>query len=337
MKICKSCWGEITPPQLELICNDCGASLHKKCAVVREGKAYCDTCYLDKSDKVESTVNYDVPEIIRRSYIQTYKDCPYQFYKEVIEGVEVNMGVHAQVGIDFHELAEMASKGQLTSPKQLLTIMKEIFNIYSDEMFERGLILYKDITIQGLKDKLWEQVEISAEVLFDVLATLPKEPYDLEKNIIFSVGEDLPKVSITMDRIDLIDGELEITDWKTGTVMVGQKLSSDLQVPLYIKAIRTHYDLPVRKFTLRYLGENKERVFERINEDNYVCMVGKREYKINITDAIREVQHIFSQIKNGNFNIPINTKKMYFTCKVCGIKQLGLCEGADIQVWTQYN
>lgn len=337
MTMCKSCWGEISPSQLDTECVVCGKQLHRECAIIKEDEIYCDECYLNKSDKTEEKKAFVIPDVIRRSYIQMYKNCPYQFYKEVIEGVETIMGSHAQVGIDFHDLAEMASKGELVSPGHLLTIMREVFDNYNDDMFKKDLILYKDMTVEKLRDKLWEQVEISAETLFDVLSTLPKEPYELEKKIAFSVGEDLPAVSITMDRIDLIDGELEVTDWKTGVVMVGQKLSSDLQVPLYIKAIRTHYDLPVRKFTLRYLSENKERVFERINEDNYVCTVGKREYKINISDAIREVQHIFSQIKNGNFNIPIDTKKMYYTCKVCGIKQLGQCEGADIQVWSQYN
>ena len=334
--MCKSCLGEITPSQLDTKCVICGKPLHKECAIIKD-EVYCDTCYLDKSDKVDSAVSIAIPDVIRRSYIQTYKDCPYQFYKEVIEGVEVPMGSHAQVGIDFHKYAEMASKGEINSPEELIKLMDNKFKEYDDEMFERDLILYKDMTVEGLRNKLWQQCCESAHTLFDVLKTLPTKAYDLEKTIEFSVGEDLPKVSITMDRVDLIDDELEVTDWKTGTVMVGKKLSSDLQAPLYIKVIQTHYNLPVRKFTFRYLSENKERTFERIDEDNYVCTVGKRQYKINLTDAIREVQHIFSQIKNGNFNIPINTEKMYYTCKVCGIGHLGQCEGADIQVWKQYN
>lgn len=336
MKICKSCWGEISPTQPTVTCQVCGKEIHEDCSIKKDG-VYCDLCYLAKEDKSETHISVDVPEVIRRSHIQTYKDCPHQFYKEVIEGVEVSVGSHAQVGIDFHELAEKASLGKITSPEELIKIYKDIFDSYSDEMFERDLKLYKNMTVEGLKEKLWQQAYDSAYTLFNVLDTLPNEAYQLERKIEFSVGEDLPKVSITMDRIDLIDGELEVTDWKTGTVMVGQRLSSDLQAPLYIKAIQEEFGLPVRRFTFYYLGENKVRTFERINEDNYVCTVGKREYKINITDTIREVQHIFSQIKKGNFNIPINTRKMYFTCKVCGIKELGLCEGADVQVWAQYN
>ena len=94
--------------------------------------------------------------------------------------------------------------------------------------------------------------------------------------------------------------------------------------------------MPVRKFTFYYLKDNKERVFERINNDEYQCMVGKRKYIINITDKIREVQSIFSQIKKGNFNIPINTSGMHYTCKTCHIASQGLCAGADVQVWNQF-
>ena len=129
---------------------------------------------------------------------------------------------------------------------------------------------------------------------------------------------------------------LEVVDWKTGGVMVGKALSSDLQPPLYIKAVQENYDIKVRNFTLHYLSESKARVYERVNDDNYICTVGKREYKINITDTVKKVQHIFSQIKKGNFNIPVNAKDMYFTCKICHVRKAGQCEGAEMQVWNQF-
>jgi RecB family exonuclease len=140
-----------------------------------------------------------------------------------------------------------------------------------------------------------------------------------------------------MDRIDEIDGELHVRDWKTGTVMVGQKISSDLQAPLYIHAIHEKFEKTVKSFHFYYLSENKTRVFDRIDDDNYVCTVNKRQYKINITDAIREVQSIFAQIKKNNFNIPRNTRNLYFTCKTCSYSRDGNCKGADVESWKQYN
>jgi RecB family exonuclease len=140
-----------------------------------------------------------------------------------------------------------------------------------------------------------------------------------------------------MDRIDEVNGELEMHDWKTGRVMVGQKLSSDLQAPLYIYGTKLHFSKPVRSFTFYYLNENKTRTFTRSAEDPnvYICTVNKRQYKINILDGVREIQRVFSQIKKGNFNIPQDTKKMHFTCKMCHLKKQGICEGADLQSWNQ--
>ena len=47
----------------------------------------------------------------------------------------------------------------------------------------------------------------------------------------------------------VIEGEngLELLDWKTGQVMVGKKLSSDLQAPLYIYGVMKHLNRHVEK------------------------------------------------------------------------------------------
>jgi RecB family exonuclease len=175
----------------------------------------------------------------------------------------------------------------------------------------------------------------SINSFYELLPTFPDKPFVTEKTIEFDVGADLPKVSITMDRIDEVDDMLDITDYKTGTVIVGQRISSDLQPPLYIKAVRDHFNRPVRRFRLIYLQEGKERVYERVDDDNYVCIVRKREYKINITESVKEVQKIFQHIKNGEFNIPNDTKSMFFTCKMCHFKENGTCRGAEEEIWYQ--
>lgn len=329
--ICNSCYNAIKPEEETVECDTCGKSIHSTCSIKEKDKTYCDRCYTTK-DADEKT-QIDIPDILRRSYIQTYKDCPYKFYKQVIDGIEGEMPIHAQVGIDLHDLFEKVSEGNISNHTHFLDLYKPMFDAYPDKMFERALHMYNNMGVQALKDNLWEKSINSAYRVFEVMKVLPKTPFALEEKITLDVGSDLPKVSITMDRIDEVDGELEITDWKTGALMVGQKLSNDIQVPLYIRAIQDHYGIPVRKFTLQYLSEGKERVFYRVNGDDYECAVGKRKYKINITDVVREVQHIFSQIINGNFNIPQDTKSMYFTCKTCHVKELGHCQGADVQSW----
>ena len=335
MKNCKNCKTETTE---STICSKCSSPLHKDCAIVSNSSLYCDSCFIDLEDERVVDLDIVIPDVIRRSYIETYISCPYKFYMEVVKGMQSEASSFAQVGIDLHDLFEQGSKHLIKSPEEMKTIYKEIFDKYNDKMFENDLVLYKDMNVQGLKAKLWQQSVNSIDTFYAVLETLPYEAFALEERIEFSVGEDIPNLCITMDRIDENpDGSLDVRDWKTGTVMVGQKISTDMQAPLYIKAIKDKYGKHVKRFVFNYLGENKERIFEHVHGDEYVCTVGKREYKINITDAVKKTQSILAQIKNQEFNIPRNIKNMYFTCKTCGIQKLGACNGADEQAWKQYN
>jgi RecB family exonuclease len=164
---------------------------------------------------------------------------------------------------------------------------------------------------------------------------MPAKPWVTEEDIYFDVGVGLPQARITMDRLDLVDGMIDIIDYKTGNVLVGKKISSELQPPMYIRAVQQKYKYPVRKFHLHYLAEGKERVYHRIDDDNYVCTVRKREYHVNITEKMKEVQQIFSKIVGGKFNIPQDTKSMFFACKMCHHKTEGRCRGADEESWYQ--
>lgn len=336
MADCKNCFLPIDDLRKETHCSICNAPLHKDCAI-NDGGAFCDACYTVKTeDDTISIPTFIIPDVIRRSYIELYRSCPYAFYLEVIKGLDTTCSSFARIGIDLHELLEKACKYEINM-SQLIKEFNEMWEAYDDSLFEPDLNLYSNMDITKLRAKLLQQSYNVIDTFFSiVLPTLPKEPFALEKKILFDVGEDLPKVSITMDRIDEVDGELEVSDWKTGALMVGKKLSSDLQAPLYIYAIREHFKKPVRKFTLYYLSENKTRSFVRVDTENYVCTVGKREYKINLTDAIREVQSVFSQIKKNNFNIPRDTRGMYFTCKTCSFKKNEQCQGADIESWKQH-
>lgn len=338
MERCVNCFSDIEDMRKATRCSMCNKPLHKDCAINDNG-IFCDVCYTIKCENVSlKSTEVEIPSVIRRSYIELYKRCPYAFYMSVIKQTETGVSCFAQIGIDLHELFHQACLGKIANQETMVDMYKDIFDTYEDDLFENDIMLYSNMTIDKLRIKMWEQSKSAIDVFFNVaLRQLPATPMTLEENIIFNIGDDLPQVSITMDRIDEVDGMLEVCDWKTGTVMVGQKISSDLQAPLYIYAIREYFKKPVRKFTFFYLPENKIRIFERVDDDNYVCRVNKREYKINLTDAIREVQGIFAQIKKGNFNIPRDTKKMYFSCKTCGLKHKEICKGADIESWNNLN
>lgn len=299
--------------------------MHDDCTL--QSEKLCDLCFVTKGERKMAEVKaIEVPDVIRRTYIETYRTCPYKFLKQVIEGNENPPTSYTQIGIDLHEIFEDACLGDCTK-KRAMERIKGCFDLYPEELFGSGFA-------SDNVDDMWKRAVNSIDTFYDiVLPVLPYHPFITEKTIEFSVGEDLPKVQFTMDRIDEIDGELHMHDWKTGKVMVGQKLTTDLQAPLYIYGTRKHYGKPVKSFTFHYLNENKFRRFERTErEDVYACTVGKRVYYINLLDGVREIQRVFAQIKKGNFNIP-QGKNMHFHCKVCHLKKQGLCQGADIQEW----
>lgn len=301
-------------------CAECGTYMHKECAI----ESLCDTCYINKGER--ETVKFEIPEIIRRSYIETYKKCPHKFLKQVLEGNEQPKNIYTQLGIDLHEEFERACNDRSYKIEEMRNALEDYWATYTDDLF----------TEFATRDKMYARGHESIEGFYNVLATLPITPFATEETLQLTIGEDLPKVQITMDRIDIDEqGELHIQDWKTGKVIVGKKISSDLQPPLYIKLVQEHYNKPVKSFNLYYVHEGKSRHYYRseVNPDEYICRVGKREYKINLTDAVREVQQLFSKIVKGNFNIPRDTKSLYYECKMCHIKELGLCEGAEEQSW----
>lgn len=301
----------------------CEGALHKDCAIKEDGKHYCDGCYtimLQTPKKVE----YEIPEHIRRTYIETYRTCPYKFLKEVLEGNAQPPTCYTQVGIDLHELFEKA----LLDRTFTASMMREAFQVYWDGYSDD---LFKD---EEQRMNMAERAEASIKTFYTILPGIPT-PFTTEETIFYSIGEDLPLVRFTMDLVTENEaGNLEMHDWKTGGVMVGKKISTDLQAPLYIYGVQRHFNRQVDKFTFYYLKDNKTRTFHRVNDDEYVCTVGKRQYIIKLTDAIREVKSMFSQIKKGNFNIPKDTRSMYYACKMCHIKEQGMCQGADEQVWT---
>lgn len=321
---CKNCFTPVDG-RSAVECSECHASLHKECAINIDGVILCDVCLTVHEEKpVSKFGEFELPDQIRRTYIETYKKCPYKFYLEVIKGHTMPANEYTQVGSDVHEIFEAELEHGI-GIEQAKEMMHRRFSKYEDSIFNQG---FKS------KEEMYQRAMDSIDTFYN-LPPLGKI-FAIEENIVFNIGDDIPNVSITMDLItERDDGELEMHDWKTGKVMVGQKLSSDLQAPLYIYAVQQQYRKPVKSFEFYYLQENKTRKFIRseIDPNVYICTVGKREYKVNIIDAIREVKSLFSRIKKGDFNIPQDTRSMHFTCKMCHLKEQGLCEGADEQSW----
>ena len=329
MNVCKNCQMEIEDMRKAVRCSECGAHMHKDCIINSEG-TYCDICFTIKEQEGTSEENGNgnivIPDVIRRSYIETYKSCPFKFYMEVIKEIEPPNNIYVQLGRDIHKIVENLCNNPSYRKEDMLYDFHNMWYNYNSELFES----------EEQKEKMYNRALSSIDNVHKIVSEMP-EPLCTEKNIQFGIGEGLPEISATMDRIDSSGNELEIHDWKTGAVLVGKSLSSDLQAPLYIYGTQQAYDMPVKRFTFHYLEDNKQRVFEKQQDNLYICQVKKREYHVDLIEKIKEVQGIFSQIKRNNFNVPRETKSMYFTCKMCHLRQKGMCQGAEMESWKQYN
>lgn len=331
MATCTTCFTEVDGRSAQK-CSDCNRELHAECAIEFDGATFCDVCFTVKSAEPKDIFGeVTLPEVIRRTHIETYRTCPFKFYNEVLKDNPMPNNIYTLVGSDLHELfeEELRDRGKYTPESMLEAFDEQYFSKYDEVLFE-------------MKDKefMWQRAVDSINTFMHItLFTIPMDAFAIEEKIVFDIGSDIPDVSITMDLITEVDGELEMHDWKTGRVMVGKKHSSDLQAPLYIYAVLQHFKRPVRSFKFHYLGENKTRIFTRDDKDpdRYTCRVGNRLYHISLQDSIREVKSIFSRIQKKDFYIPQDTKPMYFACKMCHIREQGLCAGAEEESWNQMN
>lgn len=320
MKKCIQCGCDLNWENSTL-CVKCKVDLCESCA--SKNKFKCEKC----ADKVK----IEIPDVIRRSSIEDYKLCPYYFKLHVIDGHEPKQHVLARLGSDLHEMYEHVQLGDIEPNMTELQLHLDWYMAHIEED-------YPDEDM----DRLWNRAEKCNKNFLSVYDLFENEPVTFEERIYFPVGKDLPKVTIAYDRLERdANGDLHIIDWKTGEVMSGKKLTTDLQPALYLKAVEYKYGKMPKSFRLIYLGDtykdgsHKERLFESIDGNKFVCKVGKKEYIQDINEQIKVVQKLFSQIKARNFSIP--EKPDYFMCKMCSFREDGMCSGNDTENWKQIN
>lgn len=290
-------------------CSECGEALCMTCFLADDGK--CKTCIDSSKFKLD---------FVRRSYLDDYEKCPYYFWLNVVKGIPQPPTIYTQLGIDVHDIIEEAWKNPVTLQTSLDRFEK-IWNTYESDLF--GSVS---------SDKMYERGITSLENAHKLLLELPP-PLMTEETLQFSVGEGIPLVQMTMDGVYEDSQGLQVLDWKTGKVLSGKKLSTDMQAPLYLYGINQHLGRVSDYFTFHYLSEDKKRTYEKVTDDKYVCTVRKREYEISLMETVRRVKTILGRINSGHFSIP--AKPDYFKCKMCHYREIGMCSGNSEEAWNQ--
>lgn len=321
---CNSCQTPISKPDV-VFCSQCGVPLHVECAnhCLKCDAILCDTCYASNSFMCEGCYKPDQEfKVIRRSHLELYAACPYALYLELVKGVKPEPNDYATLGTIIHHYLDMLSNDILDDNFSFIKLAQEIETEFkNNEKLEEFLLTGHKCISSFLEIK-----------------SLLGKDFTTEENIIFSLGDELPQVSCTLDRIDKVDNDIHISDWKTGKPMSGQKLITDLQPPLYIEAIHQKYGIYPKTFTLYYLAHNKLKVYTKLNTTHptYEVQSGRNAYVLNIEEALNRTKDILKKINNKNFTMPKDIGQWYCT-NMCSHYKTGICASSSKEQWKVLN
>ena len=273
----------------------------------------CEACNIATNTEQEF-------KVIRRSHLELYAMCPYALYLQLVKGVEPEMNEYAELGIMIHHTLDMLSNQIIEDNVAITELASGIETVFKDnEKLE-------DFLATG--NKCLESFLQLRPLLYPNFVT--------EKNIIFSLGDNLPKVSCTLDRIDFVGDDIFIADWKTGKPMAGKKLITDLQPPLYIEAIHQEYGVYPKTFTLYYLAHDKIKVYTLQENGNYIVDTGRNKYELDIPEALDRTREILKKINNRNWTMPKDVSPWY--CKnMCSHYKTGICASSSKEQWKVLN
>lgn len=325
---CNSCLKKI-PKEEVVYCSQCGVPMCEKCSnhCLVCGKILCDSCYADNNFKCEECYKPDETfSVIRRSHIEQYAGCPYSLYLQLILGIEPPMGKNAQLGVIVHEIIDSISEYDVTldAAKEILKERIEEWNLSTDDE-------YSIITVE------LEEVGKTCLENFWLIKDMFTPGFKSEYNIKYSIDDNLPKISCTLDRIEWHGKDIHIHDWKTGKPMSGKKLVTDLQPPLYIYAVYKEFGEFPKTFNLHYLNPNKHITYKYMGDMKYVVKTKRSEYLLDVNERLEATKKILKDIKHNKFNMPTNETHIWRCKSLCWFGLSGKCTGVQNEQWKAMN
>lgn len=316
------------PKEQITYCAQCGVPLHTGCVnhCITCGRELCDTCYAENDYRCEECFKPEEQfSVIRRSHLEQYAGCPHSLYLQLVKGITPPMGNHAQLGVIVHELIDEIEKGVLTEDKVHIELERRIeeWNLSTDDEYS---IITMDLEAVGHKclDN------------FGLIKDSFSKDFTSEKKIVFSLDDDLPSISCTLDRISFVGNDIHINDWKTGKPLSGQKLITDLQPPLYIYAVYSEYNTMPKTFNLHYLQTNKNITYRQIENMKYEVKTSRATYLLDVETALSRTKEILKGIKDRKFEMPAG-KEQWRCNSFCWFGVSGKCSGGQKEEWKQLN
>ena len=281
----------------------------------------CEECYKPE----------DMFKVIRRSHIEQYAGCPYSLYLQLVLDIAPPMNKHAQLGIIVHKIIESIQSDKLDpgQANRMLEDLIEEWNLSTDDE-------YCVVTM--------ELEELGKTCLSNFYAMQPTlcSDFKVEHNVRYSLDDDLPMISCTIDRVEFVGEDIYVRDWKTGMSMSGKTFTTDLQAPLYIYGVANEFGKYPKTFTLEYLKKGKSIVFvlQPVGQDGqhrYVVTTSRGEYTLHIEEAVKRTKRILRDIKAQKFDMPSNSTHIWRCKNLCWFGISGKCTGMQTEQWKAMN
>lgn len=318
-------------------CSRCEGFVEEQfpCKCLAEGcvEVMCDACSIEFNFKCEAHTTkrkrIKLAEV-RRSHIELYKKCPRAFELQVVDNKECDYGIYADIGIALHDIFDEASKTSCFDEKLLRSQYDEFYKTLDPKRFEG---CQRKLSIHDFINQQHEKGYKNIEGFKSLCGAMPI-PWKTEERVSIDIPGSKIKATIAYDRINLNpNGTYDLIDYKTGKVYVGVKFEKDLQPALYIACVEKAYNIKINRFIFLFTGECKERIFERISDDEFECFVGtKKSYKFSISEKIKEISTIFKAIEHNEFAIPPDLHP-YYCENECGSFKANDCMGKFAGQW----
>ncbi len=245
-----------------------------------------------------------LPKQFSFTQLSAFKTCPLQYKFAHVLKIPVFGKASFSFGKTMHEtlhrffvawIDQTSTVETPFEPPTLDTLFSLFADNWQDDWYENDLE----------REKYRAQGRDQLKAFFDFLKDHPPAPAYLEQDFTLKFGDTILKGRI--DRIDTVEGGVEIIDYKTGTPKIEGKIdaSDKEQLYLYQMAARDILGLNVVKLTYHYLQDNSQ-----------VSFIGDPDDLLNLQEKILDR---VDGIKKSSF---IATPG--FHCQFCDFKDI--CE-----------
>jgi DNA helicase II / ATP-dependent DNA helicase PcrA len=244
----------------------------------------------------------DLSARLSASAVQTYENCPLQFKLDREWRIPGEVPAAMQYGASMHRVLhayyDSVRFGRTMTEEAVIELFRsDLQGAHIEDPYQRDL--YAEQGVQQLKDFMAAAKTTSPEVIHT------EESFAVRLGDVLVVGR--------IDRVDRsADGQISITDYKTGKPLSQDDADESLQLSIYALAAKEKWGYRADRLAFYNLAENTAVLTSR-NE-------------AQLQEAKARVEKVASRIAAGDFQ-----PKRSFNCQFCAYRNL--CPATEKQLY----